>query len=38
VECDDAIVFDADHAHKWERAIRRLGVEPSQLMGETGRA
>ncbi len=38
VDCDDAIVFDEDHAHKWERAIRRLGLEPSQLMGETGRA
>jgi len=38
VESDDAIIFDGDYSKKWERAIRRLGVEPSQLVGETGSA
>jgi putative transcriptional regulator len=35
---DNAIVFDEDFEQKWARAIRRLGVEPSQIMGEAGRA
>ena len=38
VECDDAIVFDDDHDHKWERAIRRLGIDPAHLSGATGNA
>lgn len=34
----DAIVFDDAHGDKWERAIRQLGFEPSQLMGDMGQA
>lgn len=35
---DDAIIFDAKHSDKWERAIRQLGFEPSQLVGDMGQA
>jgi putative transcriptional regulator len=35
---EDAIIFGDDHADKWSRAIKRLGFDPSQLAGETGRA
>lgn len=35
---DDAIVFDGGHEDKWERAIRQLGFEPSQLSGDMGQA
>lgn len=38
VDPSDAIIFDDGHNDKWERAIRVLGFEPSQLMGEAGRA
>ncbi len=38
VDPDDAIVFGAEHADKWARAIRRLGFEPGQLSGDAGRA
>jgi putative transcriptional regulator len=38
VDADDAIIFDDVHGDKWERAIRRLGFEPSQLSGDAGRA
>lgn len=35
---DDAIVFDAGHTDKWERAIAKLGFDPSQISNEGGRA
>ncbi|MGD9966442.1 MAG: YqgE/AlgH family protein [Hyphomonadaceae bacterium] len=38
VEFDDAIVFDEGHDDKWERAIKSLGFEPSQLSETAGRA
>lgn len=39
VDADDALVFDAgDLDHKWERAMAKIGVEPSMLSGEAGRA
>lgn len=38
VDADDAIVFDADHKRKWERAIKSLGLEPSQLSATQGSA
>jgi len=38
VDADNAIVFDADHARKWERAIRSLGFDPSQLSSAQGSA
>lgn len=38
VDFDNAIVFDEEHADKWERAIKTLGFDPGQLMSEAGRA
>ncbi|HVY03639.1 MAG TPA: YqgE/AlgH family protein [Caulobacterales bacterium] len=37
-EPDDAIVFDEDFDNKWARAISQLGIHPSQIMGDAGRA
>lgn len=37
-DADDAIVFSDVHAEKWAGAIKRLGFEPSQLMGDAGNA
>ncbi len=38
VDADDAIVFGDSHEDKWARAIRTLGLDPSQLMGDIGSA
>jgi putative transcriptional regulator len=38
VDCDNAIVFGEDHADKWTRAIKSLGFDPAQLMGDAGSA
>jgi putative transcriptional regulator len=38
VDPDDAIIFGEEHDDKWARAIRTLGFDPSQLMGEAGSA
>jgi putative transcriptional regulator len=38
VDFDDAIVFDDNHDDKWTRAIKTLGFDPTQLMGDMGRA
>jgi putative transcriptional regulator len=35
---DEALVFDADLDHKWERAIGKIGIDFSQLSGEAGHA
>lgn len=35
---DEALVFDDDHDTKWERALAKLGVSPSQLSAQSGRA
>lgn len=35
---NDAIVFGDKHDDKWERAIKTLGFDPSQLVGDMGRA
>ena len=37
-EPDEAILFDTDHEHKWERALAKLGVEAGHLAGAAGRA
>ena len=37
-DAEDAIVFDEAHEDKWTRAIKTLGFDPSQLMGQMGRA
>ncbi|GAN00136.1 hypothetical protein U91I_03801 [alpha proteobacterium U9-1i] len=38
VEASDAIVFGEGHDDKWQRAIKSLGIDPGQLMGDMGRA
>jgi putative transcriptional regulator len=38
VDADDAIIFDDGHEDKWTRAIRTLGLDPSQLTGDIGSA
>lgn len=38
VEPQRAIVFSDDHEGKWKKAIRSLGIDPSMLTGEGGRA
>jgi putative transcriptional regulator len=38
VDFNNAIVFDQEHDDKWERAIRTLGFDPSQLSETAGRA
>ena len=35
---DVGLVFDDDHASKWQRALGRLGVDPVLLSGTGGRA
>lgn len=37
-ELERGIVFDEAHEKKWTRAIRSLGIDPSMLTGESGRA
>lgn len=38
VEPDSAIVFGDAHEEKWTSALKQLGLDPSQLMGDAGRA
>jgi putative transcriptional regulator len=38
VDFDNAIVFDDTHDDKWDRAIRTLGFDPSQLSETVGNA
>jgi putative transcriptional regulator len=38
VDADDAIVFGDEHDDKWTRAIKTLGFDPAQLMGDMGNA
>ncbi len=38
VEADADLVFDPELDGKWEKAIRKLGIDPSLLSGEAGRA
>lgn len=37
-EADRTIVFDEAQDQKWTRAIRSIGIDPSMLTGESGRA
>lgn len=37
-EPDEALIFDDDHAHKWSRALERIGVSAAMLSGAAGRA
>jgi putative transcriptional regulator len=38
VPADDAIIFDADHDQKWQRALAKLGVDLTMLSSEAGHA
>jgi putative transcriptional regulator len=38
VPCDSDILFSEDLSVKWERAIAKLGVDPTMLSGEAGHA
>jgi putative transcriptional regulator len=35
---DDYLVFGRHYQNKWEHGIRKLGIDPSQLSRDTGRA
>jgi putative transcriptional regulator len=37
-EADEELVFGADHAAKWTRALAKLGVDPERLSFAAGRA
>ena len=38
VPADEALIFDTDLDHKWERSIAKLGVDVSLLSGDAGHA
>jgi putative transcriptional regulator len=35
---DESLVFDEDHASKYDRALRKLGIDPAALVSEAGHA
>lgn len=35
---DESLVFDEDHASKYHRALRKLGVDPASLVSDAGHA
>lgn len=37
-EADPALIFDADYATKWSRALAGLGVDAARLSAQSGRA
>ena len=37
-EADEALLFGDDHAHKWSRALAKLGVAAENLSAQAGRA
>ena len=37
-DADEALIFDDDHASKWERAMAKIGVRPGQLSSLVGEA
>jgi putative transcriptional regulator len=37
-EVDEELLFDDDHAHKWSRALAKIGVSPENLSAQPGRA
>lgn len=38
VNADDNLIFDPDLGQKWEKALRKLGVNPAQLSSAAGSA
>ncbi len=37
-EPDEALIFGDDHAHKWSRALAKIGVSAENLSAQSGRA
>jgi putative transcriptional regulator len=37
-EPDENLVFGDDHAHKWSRALAKIGVAAERLSAQSGRA
>ena len=37
-DADEGLLFDDDHAHKWSRALAKIGVAPENLSAHPGRA
>jgi putative transcriptional regulator len=37
-EADETLLFGDDHAHKWSRALAKIGVAAERLSAQTGRA
>jgi len=37
-DADEGLLFDEDHAHKWTRALAKLGVSADHLSAQAGRA
>ena len=37
-DADPEIIFDPDYGVKWSRAVGKLGFDPAQLSGQSGRA
>jgi putative transcriptional regulator len=37
-EADESLLFGDDHAHKWSRALAKIGVAAERLSGQTGQA
>ena len=37
-DADMEVVFDDDHATKWSRALKGLGIDGAMLSGQAGRA
>ena len=35
---DADLIFDPDYEGKWARTVARLGIDPGQLSGQSGRA
>lgn len=38
VDPDEGLIFGADHANKWAKALGKLGIDPSLLSSTAGRA
>jgi putative transcriptional regulator len=37
-DADENLLFGDDHAHKWSRALAKIGVAAERLSAQTGRA
>lgn len=38
VDADPSLIFEGDPELRWDRAIRKMGIDPSMLSGSAGRA